>query len=93
MVLECLLPARTGINRFMPPQAIFVRVDHRGRDLSDEEIYLTDDLEKGDAFRLLDKEPVIESLIPQMIKVIEQKAQEKAESISSKILNEVDEYF
>ncbi len=93
MVLECLLPARTGINRFLPPRPIFIRVDHRGRESSDDQFYEEAELEKGDAYRLLDKDPVRENLLPEMIRVIAVKAQEKAEQICQQAVAAADEYF
>ena len=54
--------AKSGISRFLPPTPIFVRVDHRGRDLSKEAVYEEAELQRGEPDRLLDKAAVSEQL-------------------------------
>ncbi|MDD7983628.1 RNA polymerase-associated protein RapA [Lentisphaera marina] len=93
LVLECLLPAKSGINRFLPPTPIFVRVDHRGRNISEEDLYDESDLEMGDPMRLLDKAAVKEQLLPEMLRITQKLAHEKAEAILVDAKEKVKAYF
>ena len=93
LVLECLLPAKSGVNRFLPPTPIFVRVDHRGRNLSTETVYEECDLELGDPMRLMDKSAVKEQLLPEMLRITQKLAQEQSVKIIDEAQVKVKAYF
>lgn len=93
LVLECLLPAKSGINRFLPPTPIFVRVDHRGRDVSKEDLYEECELEMGDPMRLLDKAAVKDQLLPEMLRKTQKLAHEQAQVLLEEAEAKVKTYF
>ncbi|WDE96045.1 RNA polymerase-associated protein RapA [Lentisphaera profundi] len=93
LVLECLLPAKSGINRFLPPTPIFVRVDHRGRNITDESPFKEEDLEAGDAERLLDKKAVKKQLVPEMLRKTQKIALEKSQDLLKQAEAKVKTHF
>jgi len=74
-VVECVAPPSLHVDRFLPPKAIRIAVDHALNDLTDSADLAAVVLEKGDVFRLLDRRVVKKKLIPSM--------QEKAMAIAT----------
>jgi ATP-dependent helicase HepA len=65
-VVECVAPPALHVDRFLPPKAIRVAVDHALNDLTDNAVLSAASLEKGDVFRLLDRRVVKKKLLPAM---------------------------
>jgi ATP-dependent helicase HepA len=65
-IIECVAPPALHVDRFLPPKAIRVAVDHALTDFTDDPELAAAPLEKGDVFRLLDRRVVKKKLIPAM---------------------------
>jgi ATP-dependent helicase HepA len=65
-IVECVAPPVLHVDRFLPPTAIRVAVDHALTDFTDDPDLRAAQLEKGDVFRLLDRRVVKKKLLPAM---------------------------
>ncbi len=74
-VLESLAPGRLHLERFLPPTAIRVMIDHQGRDLSDEPPPAP--LKPGDARRLVGQPAFRNDIFPTMLKSARAVAEEQ----------------
>ncbi len=66
-VAECAAPASLHMDRFLPPLPIRVVVDHSLADHSADARLAAAKLEKADIFRLLDRGPMKQKLLPAML--------------------------
>ena len=66
-VAECTAPAALHMDRFLPPLPIRIVVDHTVADQSADAGLAEAKLEKGDIFRLLDRGPMKQKLLPAML--------------------------
>jgi ATP-dependent helicase HepA len=65
-IVECVAPPALHVDRFLPPKAIRVVVDHALTDLTYDAEFAAASFEKGDVFRLLDRRVVKKKLLPSM---------------------------
>jgi ATP-dependent helicase HepA len=82
-VVECVAPASLHVDRFLPPKAIRVVVDHSLNDLTDDEAFANATFEKGDIFRLLDRRVVKKKLVPAMLEKALAIATERMQALAS----------
>ena len=66
-IAECTAPAALHMDRFLPPLPIRTVVDHTLADQSADAQLAAAKLEKGDIFRLLDRGPMKQKLLPAML--------------------------
>ena len=66
-IAECTAPAALHMDRFLPPFPIRVVVDHTLADQSADARLAAAKLEKADIFRLLDRGPMKQKLLPAML--------------------------
>ena len=66
-VAECTAPAALHMDRFLPPFPIRIVVDHTLADQSADKKLAAAKLEKADIFRLLDRGPMKQKLLPAML--------------------------
>ena len=92
-ILECILPLGSGVNRYLPPTPIRILLDHKGRNLSDDEEFAALELEPGEAHRLMDKAPVRDKLLPQMLELSLNAAEKCAAPLRLVALSRVKDYF
>jgi ATP-dependent helicase HepA len=82
-IVECVAPPALHVDRFLPPKAIRVAVDHALTDLTEDADLAAAQLEKGDVFRLLDRRVVKKKLIPAMQEKALALATERMQSLVS----------
>jgi ATP-dependent helicase HepA len=82
-IVECVAPPALHVDRFLPPKAIRIAVDHALTDLTDDAELAAAPLEKGDVFRLLDRRVVKKKLLPPMHEKALTLATERMQSIVS----------
>ena len=75
-VLEVLAPNRLHVDRFLPPSAIRILLDHSGNDLSDRP--KPTPLQKGDARRLITQPAFRQDLLPKLLEQAQKIATEKS---------------
>lgn len=81
-VLETLAPERLHIERFLPPSALRIMVDHRGKDLSQSKVKMQ--LQKGDARRLVTQPAFRQDILPKLLGEAKTLAEEKAKPLLAK---------
>ncbi len=67
VVVECVAPAALHVDRFLPATPVRIVLDHTLADLSSDTDVASAKLEKGDIFRLLDRDHVKKKLLPAML--------------------------
>jgi len=80
-IVECVAPAALRVDRFLPATPIRVVVDHACADQSEDTALPAATLEKGDVFRLLDKEIIKRKFIPAMLRKSQAFATERMETV------------
>ena len=80
-VLETLAPERLHIERFLPPSALRIMVDHRGTNLSGSKVKMQ--LQKGDARRLVTQPAFRRDILPKLLADAKGFADEAAKPILS----------
>jgi len=80
-IVECVAPAALRVDRFLPATPIRVVVDHACADQSEDTALPAANLEKGDVFRLLDKEIIKRKFIPAMLRKSQAFATERMETV------------
>ena len=85
-VLECVAPAELHMDRFLPPTAVRVLVDHEMEDISSEYSFefLADRLENQSSIWLSDNAEISRNLLPKMLDRCSQIAEGRAQSIIAK---------
>mgnify|MGYP006172109753 CR=1 FL=1 len=71
-VLECLAPVRLHADRFLPPTAFRVVVDHKGADHSDDPALLSATIEPGSPRKLVSQQVFRQEILPAMLKKAEE---------------------
>jgi ATP-dependent helicase HepA len=71
-VLECLAPVRLHADRFLPPTAFRVVVDHKGADHSDDPALLSATIEPGSPRKLVSQHVFRQEILPAMLKKAEE---------------------
>lgn len=77
-VLEVVAPDRLYLDRFLPPTAIFVRLDHQGNDLSDAPAIKP--LQPSDARRLVTQEAFRQQIFPELMSGARRLAEQRVEA-------------
>ena len=90
-VVECIAPAGLHIERFLPPKAVRIVVDHALTDLTEDAEYRDARVKKGDATRLLEKPVMRKKLMPSMLKQGETFANERNEAIKAAAAGRVED--
>ena len=67
IVVECVAPAALHVDRFLPATPVRIVFDHALTDLSSDVDVAAAKLQKGDIFRLLDRDHVKKKLLPAML--------------------------
>ena len=70
-VLECLAPSRLHADRFLPPTAFRVVVDHKGVDHSDDPALLNATIEPGRPRKIVSQQVFRQEILPSMLKTAE----------------------
>lgn len=82
-VLESLAPARLHLDRFLPPTAIRLCVDHRGERVTQQIPSAL--LETGDARRLVSQATFRQKLLPDMLHAAQTEAEARAQPVISQV--------
>ena len=88
-VAECAAPAALHMDRFLPPLPVRVVVDHALADQSADVRLASAKLEKADIFRLLDRGPMRQKLLPAMLAAAQSLAAKKLPAIIQKATQEM----
>ncbi|MEK0450748.1 MAG: hypothetical protein RL088_3016 [Verrucomicrobiota bacterium] len=83
-VAECAAPASLHMDRFLPPLPVRVVVDHALADQTGDTRLAGAKLEKGDIFRLLDRGPMRQKLLPAMLSAAQSLAAKKLPAVVQK---------
>ncbi len=90
-VVECIAPAGLQIERFLPPKAVRIVVDHALADLTEDAEYREARVKKGDASRLLEKPVMRKKLMPSMLKEGEAFANQRNDAIKAAAVGRVED--
>ena len=92
-VAECAAPASLHMDRFLPPLPVRVVVDHAMVDQTGDARLAGAKLEKGDIFRLLDRGPMRQKLLPAMLSAAQSLAAKKLPAVVQKATLEMSEHL
>jgi ATP-dependent helicase HepA len=88
-VAECTAPAALHMDRFLPPLPVRIVVDHALADQSADARLAAAKLEKADIFRLLDRGPMRQKLLPAMLAAAQALAAKKLPAVMQKASKEM----